>query len=198
MDELNVISPNNKSIRADAARNRQRLLETANRLFRENNIESVTMSEVAKAANVGKGTLYRHFSDKAALCHALLDEAMRDFQNRTLKHLNSNDTSCNKLRWFLCNGVSYVVDNLEVLREAAIQQSQGDMLTHPAHTWWRQTIYSLLEQSGQHEQVHYLADTLYVLLHVRTIQMQLERGYTTEQIVAGLLLTLERLTAGVN
>lgn len=196
MDELKIISPNDKTIRADAARNRQRLLETAARLFRESDVESITMSAIAKAANVGKGTLYRHFGDKAELCHALLDEAMRNFQNRTLAQLRGPASPCEKLRWFLAEGVRYVFDHGELLREAATQGS-GDMLSHPAHVWWRQTIYGLLMQIDPASDVDYLADVLYVLLDIQTIRMQRERGYSAQRIIDGLLHTLERLTNDV-
>jgi AcrR family transcriptional regulator len=44
----------------------------------------VTMDDVAAAAGVGKGTLYRRFGDKSGLAAALLDERERDLQSRML------------------------------------------------------------------------------------------------------------------
>src|SRR3954469_23085882 len=68
-------------VRADAARNRARILEAASALVDELGIEHVSMEDVAKAACVGTGTLYRRFGDRAGLAFALLDEQTRDFQN---------------------------------------------------------------------------------------------------------------------
>lgn len=65
--------------RADAARNRVRLLEAAARLVTERGAEHVTMHEVAEAARVGKGTLFRRFGDRDGLLLALLGEAEADF-----------------------------------------------------------------------------------------------------------------------
>ncbi len=65
--------------RADAARNRVRLLEAAARLVAERGAEHVTMHEVAEAAGVGKGTLFRRFGDRDGLLLALLGEAEADF-----------------------------------------------------------------------------------------------------------------------
>jgi AcrR family transcriptional regulator len=70
--------------RADAARNRLRILEAAATLVSERGIDKVSMEDVACAAGVGTGTLYRRFGDRAGLALALLDEETRDFQNDLL------------------------------------------------------------------------------------------------------------------
>jgi AcrR family transcriptional regulator len=67
--------------RADAARNRLRILEAAGRLVDDRGIEKVSMGDVAKAAGVGTGTLYRRFGDRAGLALALLDSETREFQD---------------------------------------------------------------------------------------------------------------------
>ena len=66
--------------RSDAARNRARLLEAAARLVAERGAEHVTMREVAEAAGLGKGTLFRRFGDREGLLLALLDETEAEFQ----------------------------------------------------------------------------------------------------------------------
>jgi len=70
--------------RADAARNRLRILEAAAGLVGERGIERVSMEDVARAACVGTGTLYRRFGDRAGLALALLDEQTREFQDRLI------------------------------------------------------------------------------------------------------------------
>jgi AcrR family transcriptional regulator len=60
--------------RGDAARNRIRLLAAARRLIDEHGADIVTMDDVAAAAGVGKGTLFRRFGSRAGLMIVLLDE----------------------------------------------------------------------------------------------------------------------------
>src|SRR3954451_16726027 len=67
--------------RADAARNRERILVAAGELVAQSGIDAVSMEDVARAACVGTGTLYRRFGDRAGLAFALLDEQTRDFQD---------------------------------------------------------------------------------------------------------------------
>src|SRR3954468_19315918 len=68
-------------VRADAARNRERILAATEALVAEHGIEGVSMEAVARAACVGTGTLYRRFGDRAGLALALLDEHTREFQD---------------------------------------------------------------------------------------------------------------------
>ena len=71
--------------RADAARNRERVLAAARRLFAERGVRAVTMDEVARAAGVAKGTVFHRFGDRAGLALALLDEHERELQERILR-----------------------------------------------------------------------------------------------------------------
>jgi AcrR family transcriptional regulator len=61
--------------RADAQRNRQNVLETADRLFAERGA-AVSLNEIATAAGVGAGTVYRHFPTKDALLATVLDQRL--------------------------------------------------------------------------------------------------------------------------
>lgn len=71
-------------LRADAARNRARLLEAAARLAAERGAAALTLETVAAAAGVGKGTVSRRFGDRNGLLQALLDHSERQFQETFL------------------------------------------------------------------------------------------------------------------
>lgn len=60
-------------LRADARRNRDRLLDAAREAFRHGG-DSVQLADVAKAAGVGVGTVYRHFPTRDALLETLARE----------------------------------------------------------------------------------------------------------------------------
>ncbi|WP_030212901.1 TetR/AcrR family transcriptional regulator [Streptomyces bikiniensis] len=68
--------------RADAERNRAQILAAAERLFAEQDPRSVTMDRIAKAAGVGRATLYRSFADPSSVAVALLDEHERRLQGQ--------------------------------------------------------------------------------------------------------------------
>jgi AcrR family transcriptional regulator len=60
--------------RGDAARNRTLILDAARRLIAERGADAVTTDDIAVAAGVGKGTLFRRFGSRAGLMIVLLDE----------------------------------------------------------------------------------------------------------------------------
>ncbi|WP_018654934.1 TetR/AcrR family transcriptional regulator [Actinomadura flavalba] len=64
-------------MRADAQRNRARITSTALALFAEHG-PGVPMDEIARAAGLGVGTLYRHFPDRAALVEEIALTALRE------------------------------------------------------------------------------------------------------------------------
>jgi AcrR family transcriptional regulator len=72
---MSDMSVEERALRADARRNRERLLEAAQRLFRERGLE-VSVAEIAEAAGVGRGTLFRNFASKEDLIEATVAKRM--------------------------------------------------------------------------------------------------------------------------
>lgn len=102
---LPLADPGQVSERADAARNRARIMEAAVELVRLRGIEHVSMDDVAAAAQVGTGTVYRRFGDRAGLALALLDEQTRAFQDALLAGpppLGPGAPAVERLRAFGC------------------------------------------------------------------------------------------------
>lgn len=65
--------------RRDATEHRQRILEVAQRLFTEQGVNAVSMHQIAMAAGIGQGTLYRNYAHKGELCMDLLRERHEQF-----------------------------------------------------------------------------------------------------------------------
>jgi len=84
VQELPVAGGEGPRERADAARNRLRILAAASELVQLHGIDGVSMDDVARAACVGTGTLYRRFGDRAGLALALLDEHTKEFQDELI------------------------------------------------------------------------------------------------------------------
>jgi AcrR family transcriptional regulator len=79
-----------RPLRADAERNRERIIEAARALFAERGID-VTMEDVAKRAGVGAATLYRRYPSRAELVAGAFEEKMWRFADGARTALNDAD-----------------------------------------------------------------------------------------------------------
>ena len=193
LDDPLLLPQSDASSRADARRNRELLIHVAGSLFSEHGAEAVSMSEIAETAQLGKGTLYRHFKNKGEVCDALLDHDMRQLQMRVLSHLQEEPQPRLALYWFVEQVLDFVLRNESLLRVQTIEGSMT-MLNHSAHLWWRQTILGLMSKLKNTPHSSYFADALYILLDVRTLQFQVNvLGYSRQQILDGLIATIDRL-----
>jgi|ERR1700722_14131786 AcrR family transcriptional regulator len=79
-----------RPLRADARRNRERILESARAAFAESGDE-VQIDDVARHAGVGVGTVYRHFPTKQALVTELVRQTFRLFTVRAREALAADE-----------------------------------------------------------------------------------------------------------
>jgi AcrR family transcriptional regulator len=90
-----------KPLRADARRNREKVLAAARAVFAEQGVDA-QIDDVARRADVGVGTVYRHFPTKEALLNALSDEvfAVVAVYVRTLLTLDDPWEAFTRALWF--------------------------------------------------------------------------------------------------
>lgn len=77
-------------LRADAERNRRKLLDAAREIYAERGLD-VTLDEVARHAGVGTGTAYRRFRNKGELIEALMVERMEELVDLARSMLDEPD-----------------------------------------------------------------------------------------------------------
>src|SRR3954452_3443946 len=148
---LELATPAPPRERADAARNRRKILEAAAALFAANGVGNVSMDEVAAAAGVGKGTLFRRFTDRSGLAVALLDELERDLQQRILSGpppLGPGAAPSARLAAFLDAYLDYAEANLDLVRlsETAIP---GARYRIGSYRFWHRHVAVLLAQGPE-------------------------------------------------
>ncbi|HEY1450728.1 MAG TPA: helix-turn-helix domain-containing protein [Solirubrobacteraceae bacterium] len=148
--------------RADAARNRAKILEVAERLVAEQGAQCVTMDEVARAAAVGKGTLFRHFGDRCGLMRALLDERERAFQEGFIRGPAPFGPGAPAQDRLVAFG-ERMLEHVEIqgdLLLAAENGAPGERLRHSVYAAYRAHVTALLRDSSYGGDIGYLADVL--------------------------------------
>lgn len=136
--------------RADAARNRARVLTAAERLFALHGVAAVTMDDVAAAAGVGKGTLYRRFGDKGGLAVALLDDRERALQRQILTGeppVGPGAPPAARLTSFIEAYLQLVATQLDLVLMSETS-SPGARLRTGAHAFWRAHCRYLLRAAA--------------------------------------------------
>ncbi|MDA1359030.1 helix-turn-helix domain containing protein [Glycomyces luteolus] len=149
--------------RADAARNRAAILDAAARLFAEHGVEAVSMDQVAAAAGVGKGTLFRRFGDKAGLAAALLDARERVLQEAVISGpppLGPGAPEGERLAAFADAYLDYAFEYLPLLRMSETA-SPGARYRIGAYRFWHRHVSILLPQG---EDPAYAAHALLAML----------------------------------
>lgn len=88
-----------RPLRADAVRNREKILAAAATVFAERGLDA-TLDDIAEAADVGVATVYRRFPDKDSLVAALFENAIDEFATLALRARDAAN-SWDGFVWFL-------------------------------------------------------------------------------------------------
>jgi AcrR family transcriptional regulator len=152
--------------RADAARNRTRILCAAQRLFAERSPGCVSMDEIAEAAGVGKGTLFRRFGSRAALAQAVLSERESAFQDSFIRGappLGPGAPPVERLIAFGRRRLELMVDDAQVLIAA---EAGSARFNSPPYAVYRLHMTLLLREADPLCDADYLAEALLACLGV--------------------------------
>jgi AcrR family transcriptional regulator len=182
--------------RSDARENRQLILTAAKQRFAAQGIEATSMQEIARAAGVGQGTLYRHFTHKGDLCLALIKEDLAAFRERVGAIIADPQTAASplaRLEILIVEKIAVTEGHLPLL--AAMQDAAAGArrpFRGPFDAWVHEHIVTLLDQAIAGGEVApldvaFTADAILAALvppHYRYQRYDL--GYNSERIIAGM------------
>ncbi|MEU7749147.1 helix-turn-helix domain-containing protein [Nonomuraea sp. NPDC049158] len=170
--------------RADAARNRQKIIEVAAKMVADGCVGRLSLDEVAREACVGVGTVYRRFGDRAGLVLALIDDRERRFQEDFLRGpppVGPGAPPAERIRAFLHALIDRVVEQVDLflLLGPPTAKLSGAYRAHHTH------LAGLLAQVRP-QGANFLADALLAPINAHLLQYQRdERGMSIEEIKAG-------------
>lgn len=186
-------------LRADAARNRARLLEVAARLAKECGAGNLTMEAVATAAQVGKGTVFRRFGDRTGLLVALLDHHERELQSAFLTGpppLGPDAPPVERLQAFGAAVMRHECAHRDLYLAARADVSRR--FTGPANQLRLGHLCMLLRRAEVNGDVELLAQTLLGYLDINLVDHLItRRGMPLERLEAGWRDLVGRLVQAV-
>lgn len=195
--ELPVLSAEPR-VRADAARNSERILAAARKLFASQGVSCTSMEAIAREAGVGKGTLFRRFGDRAGLAMTVLDTDEREFQEAFMRGpgpLGPGAPPCERLKAFGCALLDHLEANWELLLEGESIAGGRYTMTPPYRVRWLH-VRGLLAQLRPEADVDYLTDALLAPLSAASFAGQrMGQGMELDRIKAGYSDLVDRALA---
>ena len=182
--------------RADAAKNRQRILGAVRRLLGTTSFEEIKMQDVAKAAGVGQGTLYRRFANKGELSEALFAEDLIVFREAAEAYLGhaQDAPALERLEWLVAAKIRFIDEHLSLFLSA--HENAGptrfDLFKKDHHLWMVEHVGRLLRASqvaGETDlsDVVYTTDVLLAAFSPPLLAYQRRvLGFTLERVIGGV------------
>jgi AcrR family transcriptional regulator len=186
---LPVLSPIPERERADAARNRARILAAAELLFTRDGIARTSMDAIAAEAGVGKGTLFRRFGDRASLAFALLDSSERAFQEAFIRGpapLGPGAPPRARLVAFGRALLAHIEAHGDLLLAAYAATPADRRFDVGPQSAYRTHVAHLLDKADPALDADYLAEAFLAVLGPEHVLHQLiRRGMTPERLAQG-------------
>ncbi|RZT19962.1 TetR family transcriptional regulator [Kribbella sp. VKM Ac-2569] len=186
--------------RADARRNRLRVLEAAERLFTERGVKNVSLDAIAAEAGVGKGTVFRRFGDRAGLAVALLDEREQELQAKIISGpppLGPGAPPVVRVLAFL-DAYLDLLDRHVALFMDSENASDGARYRIGSYHLWHRHLSHLIEATRPELDADYTAHVLLAPLAADLHNALREQGYNLTRMKAGLQATATSLLSGVH
>ena len=176
--------------RADAVRNRRRILAAAEAVAARDGFAGLTVDAVARTAGVGVGTVYRRFTDRTGLLLALRHDRELELQRAILTGpppLGPGSPARDRIRAFL----HALVDRVDMQRELLLSVEAGLAgaagRRSPAVSVHHTHLAMLIREARPDADAHYLAAALLAAVSPVTIDRhQRERGATLAEVKAGV------------
>lgn len=195
---LEPASSDRRQERRDAAENRKRVLDVAQHLFEEFGVEAVSMHQIARAAGVGQGTLYRRYPHKGELCRDLLGETTDTFRSEVdayLARAAAGTPALDRLNYLLERYIALMdtkTSLLAAIGDACWGQRRTEKFSSSGYRWAHGTITGLLSEAVEKGELRpvdpsFTADALLAALSPDVYQFQRDvRGLTPEEILQGV------------
>jgi AcrR family transcriptional regulator len=190
-----IIGPANE--RADAARNRQRILVAAERLFARDGVARTSMDAIAAEAGVGKGTLFRRFGDRASLALALMEDSNRAFQDAFIRGpapLGPGAPPSERLVAFGHGLLQLTAQYGDLSLAAQTARTPGRRFDSDPFGAYRAHLTMLIQDAAPNLDASYTAEALLASLSAEVVLYQLrQRAMTLNRLSAGWETIVGRL-----
>ncbi|MFJ8431122.1 TetR/AcrR family transcriptional regulator [Kitasatospora sp. NPDC094019] len=180
--------------RADAQRNREAVLAAADALFAASSTpHTVSMDEIAAAAGVGKGTLFRRFGDRSGLIGAVIAARLEPLRLAAREAQDAGSSPRQRVRDLLDRSLLFKIENRHLM-SAAEDAGISSPYRAEHYTWWHTVLRSALDEVPGVQHPDFTAHALLATIRADLVAHLVDdRGTTPEALRAALAAHLDTL-----
>lgn len=175
--------------RADAVRNRTSVLAAAEQLFAREDLDHISLAQVAAAAGVGKATVLRRFGGLGGLIEAVISPRVTELQHAIHAGpapLGPGGAPEARLRAYLDALLDFVLVNRTLIR-ALEHRGPHAYYANPVSQFWINELRRRIQAARPDQDAEYLAHALFTSVRADVIDyLGGHQRISTERIRAGL------------
>jgi AcrR family transcriptional regulator len=162
---------------------RERILDTALKMFRIYGVKAVTMFDIARDCGISKKTVYEHFQDK----QALVDEGLQQLLTNHGDYLKTNSQEAANAIEELLGNTRYITNMARTLNPVMLhdlQKYHPDIWSNVEKFRSEGVLYSIKENLKRGMAEGLYRQNLHINIVARMRQLQLEAAFDPEQYPA--------------
>ncbi|MEU9378754.1 TetR/AcrR family transcriptional regulator [Streptomyces sp. NPDC048255] len=184
--------------RADALRNREAVLAAADALFAASSSpHSVSMDDIAAAAGVGKGTLFRRFGDRAGLIGAVIASRLEPLQRAVREAQDAAGSSPRRRVLDLLDAsLCFKIENRHLM-SAAEDAGLSSPYRAEHYGWWHGSLRTALEEVPGLHDADFTAHALLAAIRADLVAHLIDdRKMTPEGLRSSLAAHIDHVLGG--
>lgn len=175
-------------MRKDAQHNKKLIEQQALSLFEAYGVDAVSMNQLSKSLNIGMGTLYRHFSDKSALCYQLIANDFSSLFNEFDHIAQSTESRKQKLAQHIDVFLAFKADHQALLHCVEQGKKTTDFKQSDVYQQLFDYFYPLM--TGDSKWKTFQTDMLLNALTTASYEYQTQQQHLTHAALKNYLMQL--------
>lgn len=167
-------------------RNKQAIVEAAISLFSEQGYENTSIEQIARAAGVGKGTVYSYFQTKKDLLKGFCEDELEKIHLELVKRSNQDASILEQMLTIYMTEFHHVTQNREFgrlyMRESIFPKDtdiQDDMETDEKYF---QMLFPILQKGQERGELRKDVELLYITAHFYSLYIMIISAWYTGRI----------------
>ena len=143
---MNKLKKDGRKLRSESTADH--ILNTAIKIARKGNIDNMSFNSIAKEANIGTRTIFRHFKDQEALQENLDQKLEEEFVN-SFSTINGDDNLENRIKNVCLTLITLYIKNQNIIRWTLRNVWRDNNLRKNMFSWnqtLRNFVYSILPE----------------------------------------------------